>query len=211
MNSGQAQDFEFALAIGSDHGGFVAYLFIQQRLADRRCSRNFSASHIGFFAGNELVFDLFILRAVVDLDGGTETNFVLGDVVHVGQREVGEALAELAEAGFDELLALLGHVVFGVLAEVAERGGALDFFGKLVDEFVLERVDFFLELLAELVGHLKSACGLDDPLEIINLVAGGKIGSGLEFAGFGEAEFAFGEGEGEEFLDLGFFAVAGHG
>jgi hypothetical protein len=35
--------------------------------------------------------------------------------------------------------------------------------------------------------------------------------SGLEFAGFGEAELAFGQGEGEEFLDFGLFAVAGHG
>jgi hypothetical protein len=38
-----------------------------------------------------------------------------------------------------------------------------------------------------------------------------ELESGLEFAGFGEAEFAFGQGEGEEFLDFGFFAVAGHG
>src|SRR5207302_2706219 len=31
------------------------------------------------------------------------------------------------------------------------------------------------------------------------------------FGGFGEAEFAFGEGEGEELFDLRLFAAAGHG
>jgi len=38
-----------------------------------------------------------------------------------------------------------------------------------------------------------------------------KLESGLEFAGFGETEFALGQVEGQEFFDLGFFAVAGHG
>jgi hypothetical protein len=32
-------------------------------------------------------------------------------------------------------------VVFGVLAKVAEGGGLLDFFGKLVDQLMFERVD----------------------------------------------------------------------
>jgi len=35
--------------------------------------------------------------------------------------------------------------------------------------------------------------------------------SGLEFGGFRETQFALGEGEREQFFDLGFFAVAGHG
>ena len=35
--------------------------------------------------------------------------------------------------------------------------------------------------------------------------------SGLEFAGFGEAEFALGQVQGQEFFDLGLFAVAGDG
>ncbi len=37
------------------------------------------------------------------------------------------------------------------------------------------------------------------------------VKSGLEFAGFGEAQFAFCQVEGQEFFDFGFFAVAGHG
>ena len=77
----------------------------------------------------------------------------MGDVVHVDHREVGEALADLADARFDELLALLGHVVLGVLAEVAEGGGLLDFLGQFVDEFVFERVDFVLQFSFDCVSH----------------------------------------------------------
>jgi hypothetical protein len=36
------------------------------------------------------------------------------------------------------------------------------------------------------------------------------LGSGLEFGGFGEAQFALGQGEGEEFFDLCLFATTGH-
>ena len=67
--------------------------------------------------------------------------------------EVGEALAELADARLDELLALLGHVVLGVLAEIAERGGLLDLFGKFMDQLVFERVDLFLQLSLDLLSH----------------------------------------------------------
>jgi hypothetical protein len=38
-----------------------------------------------------------------------------------------------------------------------------------------------------------------------------KVESGLEFGGFRETEVALGQGQGKEFLDLGLFAVAGHG
>ena len=86
-----------------------------------------------------------ILGAVENLDGRAKSHPVMGNVVHVDHREVGEALAELADARLDELLALLSHVVLGVLAEVAERGGFLDFLGKLVDQLMFERVDFVLQ------------------------------------------------------------------
>jgi len=38
-------------------------------------------------------------------------------------RRSARRFAKLANAGFDELLALLRHVIFGVLAQVAERSG----------------------------------------------------------------------------------------
>ena len=95
----------------------------------------------------------FVLGVVEDLDGRSEAHFVVGDVVHVDHGQVGEALAELADARLDELLALLGHVILGVLAEVAEGGGLLDLFGKFVDQLVFERVDFFLQFSLDCVCH----------------------------------------------------------
>ena len=153
MDGDQTQNFQLALAVGRDHGGLVADFLVEQGAANGRSGRDLARAYVGLFAGHQLVFDFFILGAVVDLDRGTQPHLVLGDVVHVGQGQVGETLAELAEARLDELLTLLGHVIFGVLAEVAESGGALDFFGQLVDQFVLERVDFFLQFFSKLISH----------------------------------------------------------
>ena len=82
-------------------------------------------------------------------------------------RQVGEALAELADARLDELLALLGHVVLGVLAEVAEGGGLLDFFRKFMDQLVFKRVDLFLQFSFDLLCH-----GLQPTCRIIPLSSG---------------------------------------
>ncbi len=57
----------------------------------------------------------------------------------------GEALADLADARFDELLALFCHVILGVLTQITQSGGLLYFFGQFVDKFVLERVDLVLQ------------------------------------------------------------------
>ena len=126
---------------------------LSRHAADGRGRGNFSRRDVGFFAGDQLVLHFLVLGAVEDLDGGTEAHFIVGDVVHVDHRQVGEALAQLADARLDELLALLGHVVLGVLAEVAERGGFLNLFGKLVNQLVLERVDLFLQFSFDGVCH----------------------------------------------------------
>jgi hypothetical protein len=65
-------------------------------------------------------------------------------------------------------------VVLGILTEVTKSRGALDLFRKFVDEFVLERVNFFLQFLSELVSHCYGSItanrGINRrPLEIINL------------------------------------------
>ncbi len=52
--------------------------------------------------------------------------------------EVGHALSELAQTGLNELLALLGHVVFGVFAEIAKGSGLLDLFGEIVNQLMFE-------------------------------------------------------------------------
>ena len=42
------------------------------------------------------------------------------------------------------------------------------------------------------------------------MLAGQAKGSGLKFAGFREPQLALGQGQGEQFLNLGLLAVAGH-
>jgi hypothetical protein len=63
------------------------------------------------------------------------------------------ALFELAEACVDENLALFGHVVFGVFAEVAEGDRFLDLSGQLGGELVLEKSYLFLQLLFDVFCH----------------------------------------------------------
>jgi hypothetical protein len=85
--------------------------------------------HVGLLAGHELVFHFFILGAVEDGHGRAEADFILGDIVHVDQRQVGKALAQLADARLQILLALLGRVILGVLAEVAQATAFLSSLG----------------------------------------------------------------------------------
>src|SRR5437870_12983140 len=115
VNRAQAQDFQLALAVGTDDDDGVADLLVEQAAADGRCGGDFSGGYVGFFAHDQLVFHLLVLGAVVDLDGRTQPYLIFRDVVHVYHREVVESLAEWADASFGELLALLGHVVSAVL------------------------------------------------------------------------------------------------
>jgi len=98
-----------------------------------------------FFAGDEFVGDVLFLGAVEDDDGGTKADFVAGDVVEVDHGELAHALFELAEAGVDELLALLGGVVLGVFGEVTEGDGLLDLRGEFGGELVFEGFDLLFE------------------------------------------------------------------
>ncbi len=57
------------------------------------------------------------------------------------------------EARVDEVLALLGHVVFGVFRQVAQGHRLLDFGGQFVRELMLELRDFLLKLVLDVFGH----------------------------------------------------------
>ena len=104
----------------------------------------FPEAKVGLFAGHQLVLNFFVLVVVVNPDSRSQTHLVAGDVVHVDQREVAHAFAELAETRLDELLALLGHVILGIFAEISQGGGFLDLFGELVDQLVFELIHFLL-------------------------------------------------------------------
>jgi hypothetical protein len=65
------------------------------------------------------------------------------NVGEIYQREFRHALLKLAEARVHELLALLGHVILSVFAEVAKRSSLLDLLRQLMLEFMLHLPDFF--------------------------------------------------------------------
>ncbi len=141
----ELEHFEFALAVGGDHGGDVADFLADEAAADGRRGGDETLGDVGFFTGDELVGDVFTLGLVMHLYGGAEANLVAWDVFEVDHGELAHALFELAEAGVDELLALLGHVVFGVFGEVTERYGFFDLRGEFGGELVLEGADLFVE------------------------------------------------------------------
>ena len=131
VDGGQLQDLELALAVGGDDGGGVADLLAEQRAADGRGGGDEALGDVGLFAGDELVGDLLVLAGVEDDDRGAEADLVVRNVREVDHGELAHALLQLAEAGVDEHLALLGHVVFGVFAEVAKGDSLLDLGGQL--------------------------------------------------------------------------------
>jgi hypothetical protein len=53
-------------------------------------------------------------------------------------------------------------VVFGVLAQVAQSGGVLDFQGKLVSQLVFQLLDFFQQFLLDVFGHENNPLRLMD-------------------------------------------------
>lgn len=75
------------------------------------------------------------------------------DVFEVDHAELAHAAFELAQAGVDELLALLGGVVFGIFGEVSEGDGLFDFGGELGGEFVFELANLLFELFFDVFGH----------------------------------------------------------
>ena len=63
---------------------------------------------------------------------GTVSSAVLGQIVQIQHGQVGHALVELAEAGGDVALALLGVLILGVFREIAVRARDFDLFRELV-------------------------------------------------------------------------------
>ena len=90
---------------------------------------------------------------------GAEAGFVSGNVGEIDQRKLGHAPLELSEARVDKVLALLRHVILGVLREIAHGHGLLDLGGKLVGELVLKKLDLFEKLFFNVLGHPWSVAG----------------------------------------------------
>src|ERR1700686_21959 len=87
-----------------------------------------------------------------------ESGPILGNAIDVDERDLGDALLEHADAGFDQPLALLRRRILRVLAEIPELAGALDFPGQLELQLAVERRDLVLELLDQPLFHGVSRC-----------------------------------------------------
>src|SRR5580704_954609 len=147
VNGEKTDDFEFFFAGGSEHLHLVADLAIEQRAADGRGGGDHSLLDVGFLAADELVLDFLALLNVHHNDARAIAGTVFRNIGEVQHAEVAHALFELADFGVDVALALLGVFVLGVFGKVAVRAGDGDFLGKFDVEFVLQGVDFLLELL----------------------------------------------------------------
>ena len=153
VDGGQFEDFELALAIGRNHGRHIAYLFAHQRLAYGRGGGDEALAHVRLFAGDQLVLDFLIFRGVVNEDRGAEGGAVAWNVGEIDEGEFRHAFLKLAEARVDEVLALLGHVVLGVLAEVAHSHCLFNFGGQFMGELVFELFDLFQQLGFDVFRH----------------------------------------------------------
>ncbi len=85
----------------------------------------------------------------------SEARAVPRNPFHVHQVDLGHALLEHRDAGFDESLTLLGGVVLGVLAEIAQLASALDFLWQILRQLFVERGDLDFEPLDQRSFHVR--------------------------------------------------------
>ena len=93
-------------------------------------------------------------------DGGAEFHTGAGELRHVDHLGAADLVLKLHHAAFDEALAFLRGVIFGVLGEIAMRarfGDHLDDGGPLHG---LEIIDLFFQGLVALGGHRNAFHGL---------------------------------------------------
>jgi len=150
VNRDESNDFEFFLPCWSLHLYFVADFAIQKRAPNWRGGGDQSLLDIGFFTADELVFYFDALLNVNDPKARAIAGAILGDVGEIQHAEVAHALFEVADFCVDVALTLLGVLVFGVFGEVAVGASDSDLLREVNVQFVLEGVNFRLELLFNL-------------------------------------------------------------
>ena len=138
VNGDEANDFKFLFASGCGNLHFVANLPVEQRAADGRSGGDETLFDVGFFAADELVFDLNVALHVKHNNTRTIAGAVFGYVGEIEHAEITHALFKLADFGVDVALALLGVFVFGVFGEVAVSASNGDLLGEFDVELMLE-------------------------------------------------------------------------
>ena len=85
----------------------------------------------------------------------------LGDVDHFGAADL---VFQFHDAAFDEALAFLGGVIFGILRQVAMGARFRDRLDDLMAVHVLQMVDLVLQGLEARGGHRNSFHGIVNPV-----------------------------------------------
>ncbi|MNC93929.1 hypothetical protein D3C83_106670 [compost metagenome] len=83
-----------------------------------------------------------------------EPGAVVRDAVEVQHRDLADPLLQHGDAGVDDLLPLLGRLVFGVFAQVAELARPLDLLRQVDLQLALERRNLIVEPLEDPFLHL---------------------------------------------------------
>ena len=154
VDGGQAQNFHFALAVGRDHDGGVSDFLVQQGAADwRTWWRSFPRSRriLRWSPACIRFLHSWCCRNTRTVEPSPTLS--LGMLFMLIRERSAMRRPSCRSAGFDELLALLGHVILGVFAEIAQGHGFLEFLGKLVTQLMLERVNLLLQLFLDMLSH----------------------------------------------------------
>ena len=145
MNRYQPEDLERTQAGGRGRRDFVTLFLADERAPDRRRHGDEALVGIGVLRHDEL--ERCGAAVLADGELRSESGAVVRNPIHVHQLDFGYALLEHRDARFDEPLAFLRGVIFGVLAQVTELTGALNLLGQILRQFLLEHGDFLLESL----------------------------------------------------------------
>src|SRR5688572_593287 len=121
----------------------VALFAAHQCLADRRNGRDHSVVGVTLFGSHQLVSDLFVFFEVEQHNARTVSDAVGGDLRKVDRIHLRKPLPDLPYAGLYDRLPFHRSYVLGVLTQVAEFAGMLNFFRKLEMQFFFKRVQFF--------------------------------------------------------------------
>jgi hypothetical protein len=94
-----------------------------------------------------------VLGRVEDHNRRSKADSIPGNIGQVDQRQLCHAPLELTQARVDKILALLRHVIFGILRQISHGHGLFDLRREFVLEFVLQNLNFRKKLFFNMLGH----------------------------------------------------------
>src|SRR5690349_13113996 len=141
------------LAARQTDGHFIAERMAEQGATDRRRDRDLVRIEIDEVSEHDDVFHTLTATHLLEHDTGAEAHLIRGDCALGDLRELARALGQVIEPRLDELLALEGGLVLGILTEVAQLHGFPDGERQRDGELVHEAVDLIRELLLHLFEH----------------------------------------------------------